>query len=227
MKRTIIALAACATLALTACGGGDSEPTATKTVTQDAKSAKNAPKKDETDKAEEAEGDSSSPLDEIPDPLPEFDSVKDIASHEGLNGIIEHDGANCEADITTEGVRTADGNVAQLDVALCWSEQVSGEMVQFAYSDDANGEALMEWINEYDPEWEASFMNDGGMGDDAEWAIVADSEGMLADIMEGLGIDPKQWGVGLTDEEINKMAGNDDLEQLDEGDLEDWDEDFQ
>lgn len=55
MKRTIIALTATATLALTACGGGDSEPTATKTVTQDATpSAEKASESDPQKSADDA-----------------------------------------------------------------------------------------------------------------------------------------------------------------------------
>lgn len=220
MKRTIIALTATATLALTACSGGDSEPTVTKTVTAESAPAKDkkADKSKDADKsAEDAKRESMEDFDyddtaedeaDMPDDLPTFKSVKEMATHDGLNDIIEHDGANCEADITQEGVRTDDGTVVTLDVATCWSKQVSDETVIFAYSKDGNTDAFTEWAA-YD-DWQSTFVDVGTDGTDGKWGIIASNEAQLAEVMTGLGIDPKQWGVNLTDEEVDEMLEGED-----------------
>lgn len=203
MKRTILAITATATLALTACGGGDSEPTKTVTAEAAPESSPAKAKKADDTKDSAAAKDDETATDGMPDDLPTFTSVEDIATHDGLDGLIEHDGANCEADVQQEGVRTYDGTVVTLDVATCWSEQVNGEVVVFAYSEEGNTDAFTEWAA--DDDWQNTFIDSGTDGTDGKWGIIADNEAQLADVMEGLGIDPKQWGVNLTDDEVDEM----------------------
>lgn len=193
MRRSILALTACATLALTACGGGDSEPTKTVTETSAPTASADTADAPEGDAADAEPTDADGGGVDLWGNLPTYTDAYSLAQAVGddywsvdPDGFTEFDCIKSNQYETQERDEYT-GEVADVSVIEC-SREGTEELATITVADDYSEELAVPICDEAF-EADTCFTGRG-------WRIDAANTGMLKEMLEAIDVDPADWAVG-------------------------------